>query len=71
VREYEIRIFKDQSSLSLIIEQPHFSDQAAIKAARRMALGKPFEVWRDLECITGFAEPPLQFPLPKPELPAT
>ena len=71
MREYEIRILKGKGSPSLIIAQMHFSDQGAIQAARRMALGKPFEVWRDMECITGFAQPPLQFPVSKAEKSAT
>lgn len=55
VREYEIRILSNDGAPSLIIAQAHFSDEAAIQAARRMSLGKQFEVWREMECITGFA----------------
>jgi hypothetical protein len=55
VREYEIRILSSQGAPSLIIAQMHLSDEAAIQSARRMSLGAQFEVWRDMECITGFA----------------
>jgi len=68
VHEYEIRIFKSQRSPSIIIAQMYLSDQGAIQAARRMALGRQFEVWRDMECITGFAQPPAA---PKTEILAT
>jgi len=55
VHEYEIRILQSRGSPSIITCQIHLSDAAAIRAARRMALGQQFEVWRDMECITGFA----------------
>jgi hypothetical protein len=60
MNEYEIRILQRLGFPSVILEQMHFSDQAAIQAARRMSLGKQFEVWRGLECITGFARPSQQ-----------
>ena len=58
MHEYEIRILQREGSSYLITAQIHLSDAAAIQAARRMALGRQFEVWRDMECITGYAAPP-------------
>ncbi len=49
MHEYEIRILSGRSET--IIEVMHLSDNAAIRAARKLADGKPFEVWRDLDCI--------------------
>lgn len=59
--EYEIHILQDERLPSTITAETQLSDQAAIKSARRLARGRQFEVWRGLECITGFAHllPPL------------
>jgi len=65
VHEYEIRILQREGASYLITAQIHLSDAAAIQAARRMALGRQFEVWRDMECITGFAAPPPVVPTPE------
>jgi hypothetical protein len=35
--------------------ETHLNDGSAIRSARRMSLGRQFEVWRDSECITGAA----------------
>jgi len=56
VREYEIRILQSDGSPSILTAQIYLSDQSAIQAARRMALGRQFEVWRGMECITGMAK---------------
>jgi hypothetical protein len=53
--EYEIHILQDDSSQSSILAEIEPTDKAAIRSARRMARGRRFEVWRGLECITGFA----------------
>jgi hypothetical protein len=31
----------------------HLADTAAIRAAKKLAEARPFEVWRDLQCIYG------------------
>jgi hypothetical protein len=49
--EYEIRILKADRSTDTLIEVVHVSDFAAIRAARKFAEARPFEVWRGLECI--------------------
>jgi hypothetical protein len=51
MQDYEIRLLTERFTPSLIMETKHMSDQAAILAARSMSHGKPFEVWRGLECI--------------------
>jgi hypothetical protein len=53
--QYEIRILKVPGSPSIIMLGTHLNDFAAVRSARKMALGRPFEVWRDLDCITGLA----------------
>ena len=65
---YEIRILKPDLSSSLIFEVMHPSDNAALKAARKMAGGKQFEVWLGMDCIYGGhqTEPPLRWPPTRP-----
>lgn len=53
MREYEIRILHADKTTDLIIEMTHLTDSAAIRAGRDMAEARPFEVWRDLQCIYG------------------
>jgi hypothetical protein len=65
MHEYEIRILQAGDSPSLITAEIHLSDTAAIRSARKMARGRPFEVWRGVECISGRArlsEPPAKHP---------
>jgi hypothetical protein len=64
MQDYEIRLLTERFTLSLIMETKHMSDQAAILSARAMCHGKPFEVWRDLECIHGIRNTqPIPFPV--------
>lgn len=55
MREYEIRILQGERSTAIITAEIHLSDESAIRSARKMARGREFEVWRELECITGWA----------------
>ena len=55
---YEIRVLKDPGSPTIIMVGEQLSDFAAVQTARRMARDRPFEVWRDLDCITGIARLP-------------
>lgn len=51
---YEIRILNDgDARASLIVEQYHSNDQAAVRAAGQMARCAPFEVWQGIEMIYG------------------
>jgi hypothetical protein len=52
MRTYEIRILSDGKT-SAIYMAVHLNDRAAIRAAERMAVGMPFEVWRDMDCVYG------------------
>jgi hypothetical protein len=56
MQEYEIRILRDDGAPTIIMAGTHRSDASAIWAARTIARGKQFEVWRGMECITGFAK---------------
>jgi hypothetical protein len=55
MQDYEIRILgrdKDHGRRGhTIIEVMHLNDSNAIRAARSLAAGRPFEVWRGLERI--------------------
>jgi len=50
MREYEIRVLSSGHA-TVIIEQTHLSDHAAVRSARKFAGDLPFEVWRGLDCI--------------------
>jgi len=58
MREYEIRVLKSARLPGIITTEIHLSDQAAIRSARKIAIGRQFEVWCGLECITGLARTP-------------
>jgi hypothetical protein len=55
MHDYEIRILapgKDRGRRGhTIIEVMHLNDSTAIRAARSLAAGRPFEVWRGIERI--------------------
>ena len=57
MREYEIRVLSSGHA-TLIIEQTHLSDHAAIRSARKFAGDRPFEVWRGVDCIYASAKAP-------------
>lgn len=52
MQNYEIRILCNGRGHTHI-EVMHLNDSSAIRAAEILAAGRPFEVWRDLECIYG------------------
>jgi len=58
VREYEIRLLHADRTTDTIMMIMHFNDNAAIRAARKFAEARPFEVWRDMDCIYGRALSP-------------
>ena len=64
MQHYEIRVLKDNGSLSLKIGNDYLNSNAAISAARRISKGLPFEVWRGDYCVyvkdgkDGLAPPP-------------
>jgi hypothetical protein len=57
MQEYEVRILRVPGSPALITSEIQMSDGAAIRHARKLAEGKPFEVWRGLECIVQSDKP--------------
>jgi hypothetical protein len=56
VQEYEIRVLSSGHPI-VINEAMYLSDHTAVRSARDLAGGRPFEVWRGLECI--YAPPKL------------
>ena len=54
MQDYEIRILCSGRGHTHI-GVSHLNDFAAIRAAEILAAGRPFEVWRELECIYGGA----------------
>jgi hypothetical protein len=51
MHQYEIRILHADKTTDIVIEGAHLSDLAAVRAAKRIAEERPFEVWRDLDCV--------------------
>jgi len=51
MQHYEIRVLKDNGSLSLKMANDYISANAAIAAGRRISRGSPFEVWRGDSCV--------------------
>ena len=66
MHEYEIRILRADRTTDAILEVVHFDDHAAIRAAKKLAEARPFEVWRDLNCIFGRAQSPMAPNPPSP-----
>ena len=58
MQEYEIRIHEAHDPSHIVRMEFSHSDAAAIQSARKIAHGRPFEVWRGLDCLTGLARPP-------------
>jgi hypothetical protein len=50
MQDYEIRILGERHNHT-IIEVMHLNDSSAIRAARSLAAGRRFEVWRGIERI--------------------
>ena len=50
MQDYEIRILGERHNHT-IIEVMHLNDSSAIRAARSLAAGRRFEVWRGMERI--------------------
>lgn len=53
MQNYEIRILRDDFRTDIIMQMTHLNDNAAIRAARKFAEARPFEVWRGMDCIYG------------------
>jgi hypothetical protein len=52
MHEYEIRILSEDEAIA-VIEVIHLNDHAAVRAGRKFAGGKAYEVWRGIDCIYG------------------
>ena len=51
--EYEIRVLKDDRySAAMIHQRILMDDDAAISQGQRLAGSAPFEVWRELDCVS-------------------
>jgi hypothetical protein len=68
MHEYEIRVLRADRSTIAVMEVIHLNDNAAIRAADRIAGTMPFEVWRGLNCIYGghLTEPSLRWSPTRP-----
>jgi hypothetical protein len=53
MQDYEILIFGPEKEIGrrTFVEVMHLNDSTAIRAARSLAAGRPFEVWRGIERI--------------------
>jgi hypothetical protein len=65
MHEYEIRILRADRSTSVVMETMQLNDNAAVRAGKKIAEARPFEVWRGLDCIYGsIRKPRLVVPTP-------
>ncbi len=48
---YEIRVGGDDGKTALILAEFRDNDDAAIRAARKIAHNRKFEIWRGSNCI--------------------
>lgn len=64
---YEIRILHADRSTAIVIEMMHLSDAAAVRAGKKIAEARPFELWRELDCIygEGHSSPPVDRVIPR------
>ena len=46
MRPYEFRFAQAKGMPAIVTMEMHLTDNAAVRAARKAAMGKPFEVWR-------------------------
>jgi hypothetical protein len=54
----EIRILRSNGSTDTILKVMHLNDTVVVRPARKFAEARPFEVWRDMDCIYGRASSP-------------
>jgi hypothetical protein len=52
-KPFELRFFEKDGTPSLILHQLLSSRTAAIRSGKKLARGRPFEIWRGKECIYG------------------
>ena len=57
--QYEFRILRDDGKPALIVAAIHLNDNAAIRAARKLARAHKFDVWRGMDCIYGTEGAPI------------
>jgi hypothetical protein len=53
IYEYKLRILNEDFVTCVVIEQAHLDAHSAIRSARKLAAGHPFEVWCGPDCIFG------------------
>jgi hypothetical protein len=51
MHEYEIRILQADARPAIIMSEIQLNDAAAIRSARKAAMGRAFEIWRGLDRI--------------------
>lgn len=65
MHEYEIHILRADRTTAMVMETMQLNDNAAVRAGKKIAEARPFEVWRGLDCIYGSTRKPyLAFPPP-------
>lgn len=61
---FEIRILNQNGAPALVLEKDYLSIKAAENAARRLAGGRPFEIWNSDRCIFASDAIPRRLNLP-------
>ena len=53
MRSYEFRIFQANGTPPIISMEVHLTDNAAMRSATKVAMGRSFEVWRGSVMVSG------------------
>jgi hypothetical protein len=51
VFDYEVLILDEKANPRAFVEMQGSDDDDAVRSARDIANGRPFELWRDIACI--------------------
>lgn len=57
MQDYQIRLLREDGTVSLTTAQRHISSEAAITAAKKLAHGTRYEVWDGERCVYEWRDP--------------
>lgn len=53
MHQYELRVLREDGTTALMVAAIYLDDNKAVRAARKIAGARKFEVWRGADCIYG------------------
>lgn len=66
MQDYQIRLLREDGTVSLTTAQRHISSDAAIAAAKKLAHGTRYEVWNGDRCVYEWRNPTYRPPASPP-----